>query len=58
MTVTPQARLNALQDIVGIVNKKLDKLLMLWKTVSNITETTFSDGFRDESTLINSLKFT
>ena len=58
MTVTPQARLNALQDIVGIVNKKLDKLLMLWKTVSNITEPTFSDGFRDESTLINSLKFT
>ena len=58
MTVTPQARLNALQDIVGIVNKKLDKLFMLWKTVSNITEPTFSDGFRDESTLINSLKFT
>ena len=58
MTVTPQARLNALQDIVGIVNKKLDKLLMLWKTVSNINEPTFSDGFRDESTLINSLKFT
>ena len=58
MTVTPQARLNALQDIVGIVNKKLDKLLMLWKTVSNITEPTFSDGFRDESTLINSLKST
>ena len=58
MTVTPQARLNALQDIVGIVNKKLDKLLMLWKTISNITEPTFSDGFRDESTLINSLKST
>ena len=58
MTVTPQARLNALQDIVGIVIKKLDKLLMLWKTVSNITEPTFSDGFRDESTLINSLKST
>ena len=58
MTVTPQARLNALQDIVGIVNKKLDKLFMLWKTVSNITEPTFSDGFRDESTLINSLKST
>lgn len=48
MTGTPQARLNALQDIVGIVNKKLDKLLMLWKTVSNVTEPTFSDGFRDE----------
>lgn len=51
MTGTPQARLNALQDIVGIVNKKLDNLLMLWKTVSNVTELTFSDGFRDESTL-------
>ena len=48
MTGTPQAKLNTLQDIVGIVSKKLDKLLMLWKTVSNVTEPTFSDGFRDE----------